>query len=80
VDPESVVELKHERSRHIAEPVSDTLNRHRPHLFGLGFASRGPGIMSFAVKPRDLETDGLFGGRTYFESSDSASNMVVCQT
>jgi hypothetical protein len=37
MNSESFVELEHERSWHRAEPVSNTLNRHRPHLFGLGF-------------------------------------------
>jgi hypothetical protein len=37
MNPESFVELEHERSWHRAEPVSDTLNRYRSQLFGLGF-------------------------------------------
>lgn len=35
MNSESFVELEHERSWHRAEPVSDTLNRHRLHLFGM---------------------------------------------
>jgi hypothetical protein len=31
----SLIELEHERSRHKAEPVSNTIDRYRPHLFGL---------------------------------------------
>jgi hypothetical protein len=37
MNSEGFVELEHERSWHRAEEVLNTLNRHRPHLFGLGF-------------------------------------------
>jgi hypothetical protein len=60
MNSESFVDLEHERSWHRAEPVSDTLNRHRSHLFGLGFgvsvqsAGRGRQENLKRVHPSDV--------------------------